>query len=139
MIVCCKSELTALSLFPKAYIDTALENDPSDAKLFLQVLIKASAPEPPYFLSHLKMQALLAYEMKFNDAFCNAAQHLIECPEILLDFFQKSNNIDKHNQLRQGNLALEKRWLTQNPYFRLHTTIIGMFIVICFPLSFHLL
>jgi hypothetical protein len=36
------------------------------------------------------------------------------------------NTIEKHNQLRQGDLALEKYWLTQDPYFHLHTTIIGM-------------
>jgi hypothetical protein len=77
--------------------------------------------------------------MKFNDAFGNVVQRSVERPEILSGFFQKSNSMDKHNQLRQGDLALEKRWLTQDPYFRLHTTIISMFIVICFPLSSPLL
>jgi hypothetical protein len=38
------------------------------------------------------------YEMKFNDVFENVVQRLVECPEILSDFFQKSNSIDKHNQ-----------------------------------------
>jgi hypothetical protein len=76
------------------------------------------------------------YEMKFNDAFGNVVQRLVERPEILSDFFEKSNSIDKHNQLRQGDLALEKRWLTQDPYFHLHTTIIGMFIVILFSTVF---
>jgi hypothetical protein len=37
--------------------------------------------------------------MKFNDAFGNVVQRLVERPEILSDFFQKSNTIDKHNQL----------------------------------------
>jgi hypothetical protein len=45
--------------------------------------------------------------------------------------------IDKHNQARQAKLALEKHWLTQNPYFCLHTTIIGMNVVDCYKLADH--
>jgi hypothetical protein len=45
--------------------------------------------------------------------------------------------IDRHNQVRQFELALEKRWLTQNPFFRLHCTIIGINVVDCYKLSEH--
>jgi hypothetical protein len=45
--------------------------------------------------------------------------------------------IDKHNQSRQFELALEKRWLNQNPFFRLHTTIIGFNVVDCYKLAEH--
>jgi hypothetical protein len=34
--------------------------------------------------------------------------------------------IDTHNQLRQDNLKLEKKWLTQSPWFRPATTLIGI-------------
>ena len=46
--------------------------------------------------------------------------------------------IDKHNQSRQADLALEKHWLTQNPYFRLHTTMIRINVVDCYKLADHL-
>ncbi len=39
--------------------------------------------------------------------------------------------IDKHNQARQFELHLEKCWVTLDPYFRLHTTIIGMNVADC--------
>ena len=31
-----------------------------------------------------------------------------------------------HNQVRQFNLALEKKWITHNPCFQLYTAIVGM-------------
>ncbi len=139
---------TNSSLFPKAYMETALENAPGGCK----IVLTASHRDIPliaisYRYSTRTTLLFVAtknagstrpgkpYEMKFNDAFGNVVQHLVECPEILSDFFEKSNSIDKHNQLQQGDLAFEKRWLTQVPYFRLHTAIISIFIVICFPLS----
>jgi len=33
--------------------------------------------------------------------------------------------IDTHNQLRQDNLKIEKKWFTQSPWIRLATTLIG--------------
>ncbi len=44
-------------------------------------------------------------------------------------FFCDSNNIDKHNQSLQFDLALEKTWLPQDPYFCLVTTLIGIITV----------
>ena len=34
--------------------------------------------------------------------------------------------MDLHNQARQFDLALEKKWITQNGHFRLYTTLLGM-------------
>jgi hypothetical protein len=34
--------------------------------------------------------------------------------------------VDKHNHARQSELSLEKHWLTQNAWFRLVTTVIGI-------------
>jgi hypothetical protein len=45
--------------------------------------------------------------------------------------------IDKHNQARQAELTLKKRWLTQNPYFCLHTTLLGINVVDCYKLAEH--
>ena len=40
-------------------------------------------------------------------------------------FFNYSNKIDVHNQKRQSNSKLEKRWLTKDPYFHLFITLVG--------------
>ena len=45
---------------------------------------------------------------------------------ILSTYFKYSNQVDLHNQARQYDLALEKKWVTQDAYFRLYTTLIGM-------------
>ena len=41
-------------------------------------------------------------------------------------YFEGNNVIDVHNQNRQGTLALEKKWNTQDCWFRLFTTLVGM-------------
>ena len=48
------------------------------------------------------------YEMKYTDDWGNVHCQNDECPDILSKFFEASNMIDKHNQLRQADLALEK-------------------------------
>jgi hypothetical protein len=53
----------------------------------------------------------------------------VEHPDIISKFFLDSNTIDKHNQSWQYDLALEKTWLTQGPYFRLATTLLGIITV----------
>jgi hypothetical protein len=76
--------------------------------------------------------------MKYTDDWGNIHSQDVERPKILSQFFECSNAIDKHNQAHQAELALEKRWLTQNPFFRLHTTIIGMNVVDCYKFAdFH--
>ena len=47
-------------------------------------------------------------------------------PDVVSKFFRDSNIVDKHNQSRQFDLALEKKWVTTNPFFCLITTIIGI-------------
>ena len=67
--------------------------------------------------------------MKYTDDHGNVCVRLVERPDIISNFFGDSNTIDKHNQARQFDLALEKTWLTQDPYFRLATTLIGINVV----------
>jgi hypothetical protein len=45
--------------------------------------------------------------------------------------------IDMHNQVRQSELALEKKWVTQCGYFRLATTLIGISVVDCWKLAMY--
>ena len=53
----------------------------------------------------------------------------VERPEMAHTYFSHRGVIDFHNQQRQGILQLEKKWLTQDPYFRLATSIIGIHVV----------
>jgi hypothetical protein len=71
----------------------------------------------------------MPYEMKSTDDHGIVCVPLVEHPDIISKFFQDSNIIEKHNQSRQFDLALEKTWLTQDPYFRLSSTLIGMIVV----------
>ena len=67
--------------------------------------------------------------MKYTDDHGNFCVRLVERPDVISTFFGDSNTIDKHNQARQFDLALEKTWLTQDPYFRLSCTLIGINVV----------
>jgi hypothetical protein len=69
------------------------------------------------------------YEMKYTDDHGNVCVHLMEHSDIVSKFFLDSYTIDKHTQSRQYDLALEKTWLTQDPYFHLATTLLGIITV----------
>ena len=138
-------------LFPKTFIEKALEDAPGGVK----IVLKGSYHDVPliaigYRYSTRTTLCFVAtknagstrakepYEMKFTDDFGNVVAREVERPEILSEFFKYSNKIDVHNQKRQSNLKLEKRWLTKDPYFRLFTTLVGKayccfsFVVSCF-------
>ena len=53
----------------------------------------------------------------------------VDRPDVVSRFFQESNCVDKHNQVRQFELALEKKWITDDAYFRLFTTLVGINVV----------
>ena len=55
--------------------------------------------------------SLLTYFYFFSEV------RLVDRPDAVSKFFRDSNIVDKHNQSRQFDLALEKKWVTNNPYF----------------------
>jgi hypothetical protein len=69
------------------------------------------------------------YEMKYTDSFGNVCTCKVERPDVLSKFFKDSNKLDAHNHARQDCLGLEKDWVTQDCYFRLVTTLIGINVV----------
>ena len=69
------------------------------------------------------------YQARFPDKYGNVCVRHVMRPAIISQYFQFSNCVDLHNQSRQFDLALEEKWVTQNPYFRLYTTMIGMTVV----------
>ena len=130
-------------LFPKSFITDALENAPGG----VHIVLKGTAPNgidlvaigyrystktTLFFVATADAGSTTPgkpYEMKYTDDHGNVCVRLVERPDIVSKFFLDSNTIDKHNQSRQYDLALEKTWLTQDPYFRLATTLLGIITV----------
>ena len=69
------------------------------------------------------------YEAKFEDEWGNTNFKQIPCPDIVHFYYEYAPLIDEHNKARQAVLAMEKRWETRNPWFRLITTVTGMCVV----------
>ena len=65
------------------------------------------------------------YEARFPDKFGNVCIRHVARPNIISNYFKFSNVVDVHNKARQYELALEKKWVTQDP-FCLYTTIVGI-------------
>ena len=75
------------------------------------------------------------YLAKFPDSFGNICIHQVAWPAVISRYFHFSNQVDVHNQARQYDLALEKKWVTYDGWFRLYTTIIGMTLVDCWKIE----
>jgi hypothetical protein len=74
------------------------------------------------------------YQMRYTDSFGNICTQYVDCPQVVSNFFAGSNVNDTHNQLCQDSLKLEKKWITQNPWFHLATTLIGITVTDAFLL-----
>ena len=60
------------------------------------------------------------YVAKFADKYGNVSTRNVPRPDVLSQYFSYSNAIDRHNQVRQHFLGLERRWRTTNCWFRLN-------------------
>ena len=74
------------------------------------------------------------YEARFPDKYGNVCLRHVARPDCISNYFKYSNKVDLHNQARQFDLALEKKWVTTDPYFRLYTTEVGMTLVDCWKI-----
>jgi len=68
-------------------------------------------------------------ESKFEDEWGNIIFKTILRPEIVHFLCEHCPLMDEHNKTQQSTLALQVRWVTPNPWFRLVTTILGMSVV----------
>jgi hypothetical protein len=73
--------------------------------------------------------------MKFPTDHGNVGVRYVDRPDVLSKYFNDSNCVDCHNQVRQFKLALEKKWVTHDPYFRLFMTLLGINVADCWKLS----
>mmetsp|Transcript_44837 Transcript_44837/g.136937 ORF Transcript_44837/g.136937 Transcript_44837/m.136937 type:complete len:153 (+) Transcript_44837:1466-1924(+) len=69
------------------------------------------------------------YISKFEDEFGNIQQKELPCPTIAHFLYEFAPLIDEHNKARQNILALERCWLTKDPWVQLMTTFLGMAVV----------
>jgi hypothetical protein len=66
------------------------------------------------------------YFAKFPDEYNNVKLRAVDRPQIISEYFEASNCIDRHNQARQSSLKLEKHWIRTDGWFRLDTTLLGI-------------
>jgi hypothetical protein len=79
------------------------------------------------------------YKAKFPDKFGNTRERSVVRPAVISQYFEISDAVDSHNHARQFLLALEKRWVTHNPWFRIDTTFVGITVVDAWKcLQYHL-
>jgi hypothetical protein len=141
---------TGHGLFPKKFIEDTLKDAPGGIWIVLQSTFQGiSLIAIGYRYSTRTTLHFVAtkdagctskgepYRMKYTDDWGNVHIRDVDRPDLISKFFEARNIIDKHNQAQRAELALEKHWLTQNPYFCLHTTIIGMNVVDCYKLADH--
>ncbi len=67
--------------------------------------------------------------MKFPTEFSYVGIQVVDHPDVVFKYFAESNCINKNNHFCQSELALEQIWVTQDLYFRLHLTILGINVV----------
>jgi len=122
--------------FPKDYIEEALKDAPGGVHILLEGTTQDEVKLIALGYRYSRKTALhfvltenagnskpgIPYQMKYTDNFGNICSRYVDRPQVVSNFFASSNTIDTHNQLRQDNLKLEKKWLTQSPWFRLSTT-----------------
>ena len=133
------------ALYPKDEIELIMKNWPSGSYIVFQCVTpgghtligtgyKYNARKVLCFISTKNAGSTkpgVPYVAKFNDGAGNVCERSVPRPAVLSKYFSKCNGIDSHNQGRQGILALEKRWVTQDPWFRMATTLFGMTVTDC--------
>jgi hypothetical protein len=136
---------TAKRLYPKEELESRLENWPGgmhlvmegltpDMKTLLAIGYKYNSRKVLCFLATKNAGATtpgVPYRARFVDDNRNLVARPVERPEVLSNYFKQSNCVDKHNHARQYELRLEKLWKTNNCWFRIVTTIIGIVVTDC--------
>ncbi len=132
----------AHALFPKEALDDALRGHPGGSHLELETTIKGikfiaigykyNSKKTLFFLAPEGAGATVdgePYVTKWPDVDGNIMTRNVMRLVLASRYFLGFNKVDKHNQLRQSELALEKKWLTTDGWFRLFTTLIGINVV----------
>jgi len=138
---------TSHSLFPKDYLQSILGPLPAGSRLALKANVegedlfaigyKYNRRKVLFFVTNSRVADLLdgdPYLQRWADEHGNLCSRAIQRPAVLSRYFKDSPKVDNHNQARQHDLALEELWLTQDCWFRLHTTMQGICATDCWKL-----
>ena len=131
---------TSHSLFPKQVLEDKLKTWPGGMNLTLEattskgvkliaVGYKYNSSKVLCFVATKNAGSTISgdpYRARFLDDHDNLVSRPVDRTELISKYFQRSNGIDKHNQARQFELRLEKHWRTQNAWFCLVTSVIGI-------------
>ena len=133
---------------PKAQMEEIMKDFPSGSNITMKATVRGKVV---YFVgyrynSKKTLLFLLSenagsltegdpYIARFPDSNGNMKYREVPRPAAISKYFNRSNSIDRHNQLRQGTLRLEKSWITKCPWFRMNTTGIGMTVTDAFLLA----
>jgi hypothetical protein len=119
------------ALSPKDFIEEALKEAPGGVHIALEGTTEDEVPLVALGYRYSRKTVLhfiltknvgsskpgTPYQMICTDLFSNICTRYVDHPQVISIFFASSNTINTHNQLRQDNLRLEKKWMTQNHGF----------------------
>jgi hypothetical protein len=126
-------------MHPKKFIEDTLEGVPGGVQIILEEIHQHTE-------ERLLTRKTLFFVMspgagstrpgdKFPTELDKVGVRFVSPPDVVSKYFQQSNIIDKHNQENQFELHLVKCWVTHDPYFWLHTTLLGMTMTDCWKLA----
>jgi hypothetical protein len=141
---------TAHKGYPKAYLESKMQTWPPGTHLVMECQKNVSKYYAiGYKYSNRKIICFIATEKAGHtlkgEAYCakwvdnnnNVSFRYIDRPHLISQFFQHSNQVDKHNHARQSELAIEENVVTVCGYFRLYCTYLGMTVTDAWKLYRH--
>mmetsp|Transcript_30790 Transcript_30790/g.87072 ORF Transcript_30790/g.87072 Transcript_30790/m.87072 type:complete len:291 (-) Transcript_30790:11-883(-) len=141
---------TSHANYPKAYMEKVLQPLPAGSRLVMKSTVDGvDLMAIGYKYNRRKVLSFVAtlgagvttdgepYIQKWADNHGNVLTRPVPRPSIISTYFSNSPRVDNHNQSRQHDLGLEEMWPTKDPWFRLHTTVMGMGVVDAWKLCKH--
>ena len=141
---------TAHRGYPKAYLEAKMKTWPPGSHLVMECVKNVSKYYAiGYKYSNRKIICFIttekaghtlkgqSYCAKWVDGNNNVSFRYVDRPHVISQFFNHSNQIDKHNHARQSELALEENIVTTCGYFRLYSTYLGITITDAWKLYRH--
>ena len=138
------------SCFPKKFLEATLGPLPARSRIVLDATVEGqSLLAIDYKYTRRKVLSFVAtrgagvtsngepYLQRWADDHGNVITRAIPRLAILSEYFSVSPRVDNHNQSRRHDLALEEHWLTQDCWFRIHTTVQGMVVIDAWKLCKH--
>jgi hypothetical protein len=130
---------TAHSRFPKQHLYDLLKDAPSGKWVLMETTIDGVEvvcagykynSKRVLFFTWPKGAANCVPGEPYIATYLDENGHRVERPilrlAVLSRYFSYANVVDVHDQMRQGILDLEYTWVTQNCWFRIATTFLGM-------------